>query len=67
MDDLFDEADQLLFNKRKYDDAMALYQRILELDPCNIDAFNSVAYCISLTRGHSATCSTRSDVSFGEG
>jgi tetratricopeptide (TPR) repeat protein len=46
MDDLFDEADQLLFNKRKYDDAMALYQRILELDPCNIDALNSVAYCI---------------------
>ena len=36
----------MLFKNRKYEDAEAIYHRILELEHQNVDAINSVAYCI---------------------
>lgn len=46
MDDLFDQADNLLFNQQKYDEAMTIYKQILKQDLANIDAINSIAYCV---------------------
>ena len=44
--DLFDQADQLLFKDRKYSEAEQIYKNILEADPSNVDAINSMAYCV---------------------
>ena len=43
---LFLEADSLLFKERSFKLAEAIYQRILVVEPTNIDALNSLAYCI---------------------
>lgn len=57
---MFDKADDLLINKEKFLEAVSkhifcnqfdikqkqIYLEILELDPENIDGFNSVASCI---------------------
>ena len=46
---LFDHADQLLFKQRKFSEAEALYRQILELEPNNTHAINSIAYCVKFT------------------
>ena len=46
---LFDRADLLLFKERSYSEAEALYRRILELEPSNVYAINSIAYCVKFT------------------
>ena len=46
---LFDRADQLLFKERKFSEAEAIYRRILELEPTNVYAVNSIAYCVKFT------------------
>ena len=43
---LFDQADNLLFKQRNYDEARQIYDKILELQPTNVDAINSLAYCV---------------------
>lgn len=45
-EDLFLQADSLLFKDKKFSDAEKVYRKIIELDPKNIDAWNSVAYCV---------------------
>jgi tetratricopeptide (TPR) repeat protein len=45
-EDIFTTADQLLFKEGKPEEASRLYQSILDSDPNNVDAINSVAYCI---------------------
>ena len=45
-EDLFQQADTLLFKDKKFSDAEKVYRKIIELDPKNIDAWNSVAYCV---------------------
>ena len=42
----FDQADQLLFKERRYQEAEKVYREILESDPQNVDAINSIAYCV---------------------
>lgn len=44
--DLFLEADRFLFKQRNFSKASSLYNRIIKLEPSNIDAINSLAYCI---------------------
>ena len=46
IDELFDKADQMLFKERKFQEAEALYRRVFELQPTNIYAVNSIAYCV---------------------
>ncbi len=46
IEDAFQEADALLFKERKFDEAQQRYQEILQLEPANIDAMNSIAYCV---------------------
>jgi len=46
LEDLFDQADQLLFVESKHDEAYQIYQRILTIDNNNVDAINSLAYCV---------------------
>ena len=43
---MFERADQLLFKDRAYDKAESIYKEILEADPENVDAINSMAYCV---------------------
>jgi len=45
-EDLFRHADELLFRDRNYEEAEKLYRQVLSMDNQNIDAINSVAYCI---------------------
>ena len=52
---LFDHADQLLFKERKFAEAEVLYRRILEIDPANVDAINSIAYCVKFTAASTST------------
>ena len=42
----FDQADQLLFKERRYQEAEKVYREILESDPQNVDAINSIAYSV---------------------
>ena len=44
--DLFDQADHLLFKQRNYEEARQIYDQILEKQPSNVDAINSIAYCV---------------------
>ena len=44
--DLFDQADHLLFKQRNYEEARLIYDQILEKQPSNVDAINSIAYCV---------------------
>jgi tetratricopeptide (TPR) repeat protein len=53
IEDWFDEADTLLFNNDNPDAAQHLYSKILEHDPANIDALNSIAYCVRACAGSS--------------
>lgn len=46
MEDLFDQADYLLFESRDFVAAQDIYKLILELEPQNVDAITSMAYCI---------------------
>jgi len=39
----------MLFKDRKFGDAEVLYRRILEIEPTNVDAINSIAYCVKFT------------------
>lgn len=43
---IFAKADQLLFKEGDHVGAMSLYLEILEKDENNIEAINSVAYCV---------------------
>ena len=43
---MFQQADSFLFKERKYTEAESIYNKILETEPSNIDAINSIAYCI---------------------
>ena len=52
---LFDHADQLLFKQRKYGEAESLYRQILESEPTNVYAINSIAYCVKFTAASSQT------------
>ena len=45
-EDLFLQADNLLFKDKKFSDAEKVYRKIIEQDPKNIDAWNSIAYCV---------------------
>ena len=49
IDKLYERADQLLFKERKFGEAEALYRRILEAEPYNVQAVNSIAYCVKFT------------------
>lgn len=51
IEDWFDQADHLLFNENNHDGAQKLFERILHEDPMNIDAINSIAYCIKSRAG----------------
>lgn len=46
IEDIFQKADLLLFKEKNFDQAEKLFRQVLQLDPKNIDAFNSIAYCI---------------------
>jgi tetratricopeptide (TPR) repeat protein len=46
IEEWFDQADNLLFNENKYDQAQQIYEKILAQDASNIDAINSIAYCV---------------------
>jgi Tfp pilus assembly protein PilF len=35
-----------MINKKNYSEAKSLFEKILEMDPDNIDALNSIATCI---------------------
>ena len=52
---LFDHADQLLFKQRKFSEAEALYRQILEIEPSNTHAINSIAYCVKFTAASTTT------------
>jgi len=45
-EDLFYQADTLLFKDKKFSEAEKVYRKIIEIDPKNIDAWNSIAYCV---------------------
>ena len=49
VDQLFDQADDLMINQKKYTEAMDIYTEILRLDADNIDAINSQAQCLKAT------------------
>ena len=51
IEEWFDQADQLLFTDAKYDEAHKLYNKILEQEPDNVDAINSITYCIKFKAG----------------
>jgi tetratricopeptide (TPR) repeat protein len=51
-EDLFLQADTLLFKDKKFSEAEKVYRKIIELDPKNIDAWNSVAYCVKFASPH---------------
>lgn len=51
---LFDQADNLLFKSRKFSEAEAIYRQILELEPRNTHAINSIAYCVKFTAASTA-------------
>jgi Tfp pilus assembly protein PilF len=42
----------LLFNEGKYDEARKLYEKVLSQDAKNVDAINSIAYCIKFKAGN---------------
>ena len=46
---MFDEADRMLFKERKFAEAEKIYREVLKLDPKNVDAYNSLAYCVKFT------------------
>ena len=46
VEDLFQRADLLLFKEQSFDKAELLYRQILEREPSNIDALNSMALCL---------------------
>jgi hypothetical protein len=43
---MFQRADLLLFKEKNFSEAEKVYRQILESDARNIDALNSIAYCI---------------------
>ena len=49
VDAMFDQADDLMINQKKYREAMEMYKEILRLDSENIDALNSWAQCLKAT------------------
>ena len=52
-DNLFLQADQLLFKERRFAEARAIYEDILSREPNNIDAINSIAYCLKFASASS--------------
>ena len=46
IEELFDQADELMINQKKYEEAHQIFVKILNLDPENVDALNSQATCI---------------------
>lgn len=48
-EELFAKADHLLFKEGKHEQAHEIYKQILDQDKNNIDAINSVAYCIKFS------------------
>ena len=51
---MFTQADQLLFKQRRFADARTIYEQILTLDSENIDAINSIAYCVKFAAASSS-------------
>ena len=41
IEELFDQADELMINQKKYEEANQIFKKILNLDPDNVDALNS--------------------------
>ena len=39
----------MLFRQRRFSEAEAIYRTILEIEPTNVDAINSIAYCVKFT------------------
>ena len=48
VEDMFQRADILLFKDRDSHAAEKLYRQILDADVTNIDALNSIAYCVRM-------------------
>ena len=46
IEEMFKLADTLLLKQKKFKEAEEIFRRILEKEPDNIDAINSLAYCI---------------------
>ena len=46
IEEMFKLADTLLLKQKKFKEAEEIFRRILEQEPNNIDAINSLAYCI---------------------
>ena len=46
LEDLFTQADLLLFRDKEFEQAEKIYRQILEIDQSSIEALNSIAYCI---------------------
>ena len=47
---IFEKADDLMINKKDHKKAQELYEQILKKDADNIDALNSLAQCIKVTK-----------------
>ena len=45
-EELFLQADTLLFKNKEFDKAEAVYRQIIGIDSRSIDAWNSLAYCL---------------------
>ena len=61
---MFSKADLLLFKDKDYHSAESIYRQILLLDPANIDAINSLAYCIRFRLQSSPTTTTTTTMLF---
>ena len=51
---MFDEADKMLFKERRFAEAEKIYRQVLEIEPKNVDAINSIAYCVKFTAASNA-------------
>ena len=62
VEELFQRADVFLFKEKNYERAKALYRQILDREPENIDAINSIATCLR----HSPTASGEESLVFNK-
>ena len=51
LDNLLKSANNLFFKKR-FNDAIILYDKILEFDPLNLDAINNKGYALSKSKNY---------------
>jgi tetratricopeptide (TPR) repeat protein len=52
LEELFQRADLLLYKDKQPEKAETLYRQILDLQPDNVDAINSIASCLKLGKGN---------------